>query len=149
MVGDRIVEVNGVNVSLENHKQVVARIQAGQDKTSLLVVDKACDDYHILHEIVVRSSLGHVVKLSDKGEYEDVEKVAMDINMNLVDNNNKTDKVNGFQESTEMPKINTVSPVDKNGIKLDLSMTAKEMRDMIVSRKKKDPRKEKRRDMRG
>ena len=97
MVGDRIVEVNGVNVSLENHKQVVARIQAGQDKTSLLVVDKACDDYHILHEIVVRSSLGHVVKLSDKGEYEDVEKVAMDINMNLVDNNNKTDKENGFQ----------------------------------------------------
>merc|ERR1719483_1494021 len=211
MVGDRIVEVNGVNVSLENHKQVVARIQAGQDKTSLLVVDKACDDYHILHEIVVRSSLGHVVKLSDKGEYEDVEKVAMDINMNLVDNNNKTDKENGFQdniryrnmnskindkavneceeseaisdddkvgegceettceksvksqrklsadseceqntsnESTEMPKINTVSPVDKNSIKLDLSMTAKEMRDMIVSRKKKDPRKEKRRDMR-
>ena len=31
---------------------------------------------------------------------------------------------------------------------LDLSMTAQEMRAMIVSRKKKDPRKEKRRDMR-
>ena len=31
---------------------------------------------------------------------------------------------------------------------LDLSMTAKEMREMIVSRKKTDPRKEKRKDIR-
>merc|ERR1711892_1521815 len=31
---------------------------------------------------------------------------------------------------------------------LDLTMTAKEMREMILSRKKKDPRKEKRKDMR-
>ena len=59
-VGDRIVEVNGVNVGLENHKQVVARIKAVHDDTALLVVDKACDDYHRLHEIVVKSSLAHV-----------------------------------------------------------------------------------------
>ena len=31
---------------------------------------------------------------------------------------------------------------------LNLTMTAKEMREMILSKKKKDPRKEKRRDMR-
>ena len=31
---------------------------------------------------------------------------------------------------------------------LNLTMTAKEMKEMILSRKKKDPRKEKRRDMR-
>merc|ERR1712106_62307 len=31
---------------------------------------------------------------------------------------------------------------------LDLTMTAKEMREMILSKKKKDPRKEKRKDMR-
>ena len=31
---------------------------------------------------------------------------------------------------------------------LDLSMTAKEMREMIVSRKKKDPRNERRKDIR-
>ena len=30
----------------------------------------------------------------------------------------------------------------------DLTMTAKEMREMILSKKKKDPRKEKRKDMR-
>merc|ERR1719483_1132823 len=31
---------------------------------------------------------------------------------------------------------------------LNLTMTAKEMREMILSKKKKDPRKEKRKDMR-
>ena len=31
---------------------------------------------------------------------------------------------------------------------LNLSMTAKEMRELILSRKKKDPRKERRKDMR-
>ena len=39
-------------------------------------------------------------------------------------------------------------PTMDESITLDLSMTAREMREMIVSRKKKDPRKEKRRDMR-
>ena len=65
-MGDRIVEVNGVNVGLENHKQVVARIKAVHDDTALLVVDKACDDYHRLHEIALTSSLAHVVRLYDR-----------------------------------------------------------------------------------
>ena len=94
-VGDRIVEVNGVNVSLENHKQVVARIKAVHDNTNLLVVDKACDDYHRLHEIVVKSSLAHVVRLSDKMDIKREEKEVMlqqrkmlglDVNMNKLEN---------------------------------------------------------------
>ena len=56
-MGDRIVEVNGVNVGLENHKQVVARIKAVHDDTALLVVDKACVDYHRLREIVLSEEL--------------------------------------------------------------------------------------------
>ena len=39
-------------------------------------------------------------------------------------------------------------PTIEKGFMLDLSMTAKEMREMIVSRKRKDPRKEKRKDIR-
>ena len=38
--GDRIVEVNGENINLENHKQVVQRIKAVAGETRLLVVDK-------------------------------------------------------------------------------------------------------------
>merc|ERR1712106_799515 len=41
----------------------------------------------------------------------------------------------------EMPKITKPRP-------LDMTMTAKEMREMILRKKKKDPRREKRKDMR-
>lgn len=37
--GDRIIEVNGVNIGNETHKQVVARIKAIADEVQLLVVD--------------------------------------------------------------------------------------------------------------
>ncbi|XP_034394906.1 Na(+)/H(+) exchange regulatory cofactor NHE-RF2 [Cyclopterus lumpus] len=38
--GDRVVEVNGVNVEKETHHQVVQRIKAVDNKTRLLVVDQ-------------------------------------------------------------------------------------------------------------
>ena len=47
-----------------------------------------------------------------------------------------------FQIADKRPK----SSADPGS--LNLSMTAKEMREMILNRKKKDPRKEKRKDMR-
>lgn len=37
--GDRIIEVNGVNIGNETHKQVVQRIKAISDEVRLLVVD--------------------------------------------------------------------------------------------------------------
>ncbi|XP_062999162.1 Na(+)/H(+) exchange regulatory cofactor NHE-RF2 isoform X3 [Elgaria multicarinata webbii] len=43
--GDRVVEVNGVNVEKETHHQVVQRIKAVETETSLLVVDKETDEY--------------------------------------------------------------------------------------------------------
>ncbi|CAM4518166.1 Na(+)/H(+) exchange regulatory cofactor NHE-RF2 isoform X1 [Lepidochelys kempii] len=43
--GDRVVEVNGVNVEKETHHQVVQRIKAVESETRLLVVDKETDEY--------------------------------------------------------------------------------------------------------
>ncbi|XP_020862467.1 Na(+)/H(+) exchange regulatory cofactor NHE-RF2 isoform X2 [Phascolarctos cinereus] len=43
--GDRLVEVNGVNVEKETHLQVVQRIKAVEGETRLLVVDKETDEY--------------------------------------------------------------------------------------------------------
>ena len=95
--------MNGVNVGLENHKQVVARIKAVDDNTNLLVVDKACDDYHRLHDIVVKSSLAPVVTLYDR--YQDKEtpiqkkkKLELDFNMNRLNatryvNHNKINNI--------------------------------------------------------
>lgn len=43
--GDRVVEVNGVNVEKETHHQVVQRIKAVEHETRLLVVDRETDEY--------------------------------------------------------------------------------------------------------
>ncbi|XP_066497605.1 Na(+)/H(+) exchange regulatory cofactor NHE-RF2 [Hoplias malabaricus] len=43
--GDRVVEVNGVNVERETHHQVVQRIKAVEKETRLLVVDRETDEY--------------------------------------------------------------------------------------------------------
>lgn len=61
--GDRIVEVNGVNIANENHKQVVQRIKAVDDETKLLVVDAEADKYLKAHDIVIKSNLPSVVHL--------------------------------------------------------------------------------------
>ncbi|XP_070617070.1 Na(+)/H(+) exchange regulatory cofactor NHE-RF2 isoform X1 [Erythrolamprus reginae] len=43
--GDRLLEVNGVNVEKETHHQVVQRIKAIEAETQLLVVDKEADEH--------------------------------------------------------------------------------------------------------
>lgn len=62
--GDRIIEVNLVNISNENHQQVVKRIRSGlerdgethEDEVLLLVVDRHTDEWFKSRGIVVRSS---------------------------------------------------------------------------------------------
>ncbi|XP_065051147.1 Na(+)/H(+) exchange regulatory cofactor NHE-RF1-like [Rhopilema esculentum] len=72
-VGDRVVEVNGVNVEAATHSQVVAKIKESVNETSLLVVDKVTDDYlkqHNMRVTVEMASLETVVK----NEPEETEK---------------------------------------------------------------------------
>jgi len=64
--GDRIVEVNGTNISNENHNQVVARIKAGGDETKILVGDRECVDWHREHSTVLHSSLPYTIHLSSE-----------------------------------------------------------------------------------
>jgi membrane-associated protease RseP (regulator of RpoE activity) len=63
-VGDRIVEVNGVNIGHENHRQVVARIKAEPEETRLLVMDAKTERYYRKSDIVVRGTMKNVVYLS-------------------------------------------------------------------------------------
>lgn len=60
-VGDRVVEVDGAGVGLENHQQVVTRIAAAGDTLSMLVTDSTCEEYHSSRGIVITSALPHVV----------------------------------------------------------------------------------------
>ena len=61
-VGDRIVEVEGENVSLENHSQVVSRIAGAGLALTMLVVDRECEEFHRARNIVITSSLPHTVR---------------------------------------------------------------------------------------
>lgn len=59
--GDRIVEVNGVNINNENHCQVVERIKSKPNETKLLVVDVQADLYYKERELVIKSNQSNVV----------------------------------------------------------------------------------------
>lgn len=66
--GDRIIEVNGVNISNENHKQVVQRIKSVPDETKLLVVDTEADNYFKSKNIIIKSNHESVVYLRTKSD---------------------------------------------------------------------------------
>jgi len=82
--GDRIIEVNGVNVNLENHRQVVQRIKAVEGETRLLVVDQKSADWHRDRRVLVKASLPYVIHLSsekaDKSDRDGTERPSADHN---------------------------------------------------------------------
>lgn len=70
--GDRIVEVNGTNISNENHQQVVQRIKAVQNETKLLVVDKDTDEYYRSRKIVIRGDMPNVQRIEAPATRDEV-----------------------------------------------------------------------------
>jgi len=69
--GDRVVEVNGVNVGHENHRQVVQRIRANPGETRLLVLDAEADRFFREAGVVVTGDLPNVVRLSSDSDEAD------------------------------------------------------------------------------
>lgn len=59
--GDKIVEVNFVNISNENHRQVVERIKSITNETRLLVLDESADKWYRERKMVVKSSQANVI----------------------------------------------------------------------------------------
>ena len=55
--GDIIIEINGANVTRENHSQIVARIKASGDSTLFLVADKECKVRRTPHRQLLSESL--------------------------------------------------------------------------------------------
>jgi len=152
---DKIVEVNGVSVAKENHKEVVARIKEKSSETTLLVVDKTCEEYHKEQRKVVHSSLPYVEYISSEifDEEDNEEYINTDLQvMKTCDKNTETS--NTRETETTPDKIEVVTRTD-SGVgednneqkhcgknELDLSMSAKEMREKLNRRRRIDPRKE-------
>ncbi|RWS19402.1 Na(+)/H(+) exchange regulatory cofactor NHE-RF2-like protein, partial [Leptotrombidium deliense] len=59
--GDKIIEVNGVNIANENHRQVVERIKAVGNETKLLVVDESAEKWYKERKLTVKSSQPNVL----------------------------------------------------------------------------------------
>jgi len=58
--GDRIVEVNEIDIANETHNQVVERIKAFANETKLLVVDQEADDYFRENNIVIKGTMSNI-----------------------------------------------------------------------------------------
>ena len=71
--GDRIIEVNGTNISNENHQQVVQRIKAVPNETKLLLVDRQTDDYYRSKKIVIRGDMPNVHRIEGPGSRDSVD----------------------------------------------------------------------------
>ena len=69
--GDRIVEVNEINIANETHKQVVERIKAFPNETKLLVVHQEADEYFKANNIVIKATMANikVIKTPEKNPY--------------------------------------------------------------------------------
>ncbi|XP_076451003.1 Na(+)/H(+) exchange regulatory cofactor NHE-RF1-like isoform X3 [Babylonia areolata] len=62
--GDRIIEVNGENIESSTHAMVIQKIKSSGDRTSMLVVDRATDEYFKGKGQSVCSSMTSVVVIS-------------------------------------------------------------------------------------
>ncbi|XP_015183299.1 PREDICTED: Na(+)/H(+) exchange regulatory cofactor NHE-RF1 [Polistes dominula] len=58
--GDRIIEVNEINIANETHKQVVERIKAFPNETKLLVLDQEADEYFRANNVIVKGTMANV-----------------------------------------------------------------------------------------
>jgi len=135
--GDRIVEVNGVNVNQENHKQVVQRIKAVANETKLLVVDKKCEEFHKQNEIIVKSSLHYVLHLSSEKEEEVIDdEEVIDTRLQEVsieDDKEEDDVQDSISESSQSPPAS----VHNGSIKREDSMMSN--RSSVISTKVQEP----------
>ena len=79
--GDKLLEVNGKDVTQENHRHVVQRIREIPSEVTVLVVDNNCEEYHKEKKIKITNLLPHVLHISSK-----VNEKAEDKNENLAKN---------------------------------------------------------------
>ncbi|XP_065226704.1 Na(+)/H(+) exchange regulatory cofactor NHE-RF1-like isoform X1 [Planococcus citri] len=174
--GDRIIEVNGVNISNENHKQVVQRIKSVPDETKLLVVDSEADNYFKSKNIIIKSNHESVIYLrttsskvsylngknnndsqsppisGKNGSYFDIENNGEKTSSKgsstatTPSSDRKTSQGSSPEPHLDFNEIDNKHAMDNHRIidnnKLNLNMTAKELRAQLASRKKYDPKKD-------
>lgn len=149
--GDRIIEVNGINIGSETHKQVVERIKSVPDHTKLLVIDPKADIHNhqqlALIEKLKKSADGASDHENNNG------KAAEHVQENHQSNNNNHTVVETKVEmkvetngngtmSMDSTDSSTTTASSTGGGTLHLPMTVAEMRAQLKSKKRPDPKTE-------
>lgn len=186
--GDRIIEVNGTNITTETHKKVVELIKSIANETKLLVIDPRADG-NDLKAATAKTKNGGVdvndnskqIDTSEKSSKQHSNQNKHDVNGDEEANNKKNNNVdtsankmtmtNGDAKKQPQPaavdqiiedtkalsvaaspktaESNGKSAVTvasangsstKEGLKLNLNMTAAELRAQLAARKKYDPK---------
>lgn len=147
--GDRILEVNGISIGSETHKQVVERIKSVKDKTKLLVIDPKADiNNHqqlAMIEKIKKSANGVADHENNNGKSVEAPETHYNntnhnnnhsaIEVKVETNGNGNGNGNLSLESTDSSK----STASKT---LQLPMTVAEMRAQLKSKKRPDPKTE-------
>jgi hypothetical protein len=161
--GDRIIEVNGVNIGSETHKQVVERIKAIPNHTNLLVIDPKADIHNSQQIAIIEK-----IKKSLDHENNNGKAMTSDVTDNHMNNNSKnhvtmnsTNAMMTSEKKSAETNGNSNSNSNGNAISLDsvdskssmsststdggsvggvlrLTMTAAEMRAQLKSKKRPD-----------
>lgn len=115
--GDQIIEVNGVSIKSENHKQVVQRIKALSNEVRLLVIVGAPN--HLITKSINNLDESNSIKLSS-GKTE-------------INQQNTSEFSSAHTLQVELGDANT---------DLNLKMTAAELRAKLAAKKQKGPKHE-------
>lgn len=143
--GDRILEVNSVNIGAETHKQVVERIKSIADHTTLLVIDPKAD----IHDPLQIARIEKLKKsLNGAEDHENNNGKAMEPEIHI-NNNNSTPPMetkveangNGTNGAVSMDSTDSGTTTSSTGT-LNLPMTVAEMRAQLKSKKRPDPKTE-------
>ncbi|XP_053213022.1 putative uncharacterized protein DDB_G0287457 isoform X2 [Panonychus citri] len=104
---DRVIEVNGVNINIENHAQVTGRIEASGNRLHLLVLPEAQYGWYERAGLVPRSNQSNVIYLSNTDVTRDSITIARSLEHSVPLIYNRKSKTNSKQNS---PKKSSSSP---------------------------------------
>lgn len=150
--GDRIIEVNGINIGSETHKQVVERIKSVSDHTKLLVIDPKADIHNhqqlaMIEKLKKSSTNGVAADLENNNgkKVEPVEEHHKNNNNTVSSNSNGNSmeiklETNG-NENESLDSTDSATLAKSTGT-LNLPMTVAEMRAQLKSKKRPDPKTE-------
>uniref|UniRef100_A0A1Q3FHA8 Putative ezrin-radixin-moesin-binding phosphoprotein 50 n=1 Tax=Culex tarsalis TaxID=7177 RepID=A0A1Q3FHA8_CULTA len=105
--GDRIIEVNGTNITTETHKKVVELIKAVPNETKLLVIDPRAEGADLKAAIAKSGTTvakSHGVDVNDNSKHQEKEKAVVSNGKDSLNDKKQQHDVNGTSEDVNNKK---------------------------------------------